>query len=76
MRWKDRILVDPQILVGKPVIKGTRIAVAFIMQLLAEGWTYEQILENYPDLVEEDIRAAIAYANEVVQMEKVYPVAD
>lgn len=76
MRWKDRILVDPQILVGKPVIKGTRIAVAFIMQLLADGWTYEQILENYPDLVEEDIRAAIAYANEVVQMEKVYPVAD
>ena len=46
MNWKDRIVIDPNVLVGKPVIKGTRIAVAFIVELLAEGWTHEQILKN------------------------------
>ena len=50
MAWKDRIAVDPGILAGKPVIKGTRIAVEFIIVLLADGWTYEMILENYPQL--------------------------
>ena len=42
MDWQDRIIVDPQVLVGKPVIKGTRIAVEFVMDLLGRGWTTEQ----------------------------------
>jgi uncharacterized protein (DUF433 family) len=62
MRWQDRIVVDPGVLVGKPVIKGTRIAVEFLVELLAEGWTHEQILKNYPQLTLEDLHAALHYA--------------
>jgi uncharacterized protein (DUF433 family) len=72
MNWRDRITVDPKVLVGKPVIKGTRIAVEFIMELLAEGWTVEQILKNYPQLTSEDIQAALHYATEVLKLERVY----
>jgi uncharacterized protein (DUF433 family) len=73
MDWKDCIGIDPNILVGKPVIKGTRIAVEFIVELLAEGWTHEQILKNYPHLTAEDIQAALRYASEMMKQEKVYP---
>jgi len=47
MAWQDQIVIDPNILVGKPVIKGTRLAVEFIIELLAQGWTEEDILGNY-----------------------------
>lgn len=57
MDWEDRISVDPKVLVGKPVIKGTRIAVEFLMELLAEGWSHEQILKSYPHLTADDIQA-------------------
>jgi len=73
MDWHERITVDPKVLVGKPVIKGTRIAVEFLMELLSEGWTHEQILANYPQLRDEDIRAALAYATEMMKEERVYP---
>ena len=59
MRWEDRIVASPEVLVGKPVIKGTRLAVEFIVELLAGGWTQEQILDNYPNLTAEDIRACL-----------------
>ncbi len=72
MTWRQRIVVDPKILVGKPVIKGTRIAVEFIMELLANGWTEEEILKNYPQLSSQDIRSALKYATEVLKEEKVY----
>lgn len=72
MEWKDRIIVDPQILVGKPVVRGTRLAVDFIIDLLAEGWTEAQILENYPGLTTDDLRACLAYASESLRTEKVY----
>jgi len=71
--WKDRISVDPKVLVGKPVIKGTRIAVEFLMELLAEGWTHEQILKSYPQLSPGDIHAALHYATEALKQEHVYP---
>jgi uncharacterized protein (DUF433 family) len=74
MDWKDRIVVDPNILVGKPIIKGTRLAVEFIVDLLAQGWTEAQILKNYPGIATEDIRACLAYAAEILHEEKVYPV--
>lgn len=74
MHWSDRITVDPEILVGKPVIRGTRIAVEFVVELLAEGWTEAQILDNYPGLSHEDIRACLQYASEVLKSENVYPV--
>lgn len=73
MDWQDRIVVDPDVLVGKPVIKGTRIAVEFLVELLAEGWTHEQILKNYPHLSADDIQAALHYAAEALKQEHVYP---
>lgn len=75
LNWRERIAVDPAVLVGKPVIKGTRLAVEFILELLAGGWTLDQILANYPGIAIEDIRACIAYAREVLQEERVFPLA-
>lgn len=72
MDWHDRIVVDPKVLVGKPVIKGTRIAVEFIVDLLGRGWTAEQILREYDHLSPEDIQACLAYASEVLKSERVY----
>jgi len=73
MNWRDRIRVDPKVLVGKPVIAGTRISVELIIDLLASGWPNEQILENYPGLSVEDIRACLSYAGELLHEEKVFP---
>jgi uncharacterized protein (DUF433 family) len=73
MHWHDRITVDPGVLVGKPVIKGTRVAMEFLLELLAEGWTHEQILKSYPQLCSDDIRAALHYATEASKQEHVYP---
>jgi uncharacterized protein (DUF433 family) len=73
MEWQDRISVDPKVLVGKPVIKGTRISVEFLMDLLANGWTHDQILKNYPHLTLEDIQATLHYAADAVKQEHVYP---
>ncbi len=74
MDWQERIEVNPKILLGKPVIKGTRLSVEFLLELLAERWTYEQILSNYPQLSPEDIWAVLAYATDAIKQEKVYPV--
>jgi uncharacterized protein (DUF433 family) len=71
--WQDRIVVVPAILTAKPAIKGTRIAVELVLELLAEGWTREQIQRNYPSLTEEDLQAALHYAAEVLKRERVYP---
>jgi uncharacterized protein (DUF433 family) len=73
MKWQEYITIDPDILVGKPVIKGTRLAVDFIIELLARGWTEAEILRNYPGLKPEDIRASLFYASEIMRSEKVYP---
>lgn len=70
--WRDRIVVDPKILVGKPVVKGTRIAVEFVVDLLARGYTREQIREEYDHIADEDIQACLAYAAEVLRSERVY----
>ena len=72
MSWEDRITVDPKVLVGKPVIKGTRLAVEFIVELLANGWTEQQILENYPGIAHEDISACLHYATDILKTERVY----
>ena len=58
---------------GKPVIKGTRLAVEFIIELLANGWSHDDILNNYPGLTPEDILACLSYASEILHSEKVYP---
>lgn len=72
MNWQERITVDPQILVGKPIIRGTRISVEFVIDLLGRGWSNEQILEEYEHLTPEDIQACLAYAGEVLRTERVY----
>ena len=73
MALTDRIVVDPKILTGKPVVRGTRISVELVVELLAAGWSHEQILASYPHLSEQDIRACLAYAGELLREEKVYP---
>jgi uncharacterized protein (DUF433 family) len=75
MTWEDRITIDPAVLVGKPVIKGTRLAVEFIVGLLAEGWSEGEILRNYPGITRDDIRACLAYAQDRLKDERVYPLA-
>ena len=54
-KWTDRIVIDERVLIGKPIIKGTRLAVEFIIDLLAHGWSETEILENYPGIVVEDM---------------------
>jgi uncharacterized protein (DUF433 family) len=71
--WQERIVTDPKVLVGKPVIKGTRLAVEFILELLAERWSHEQILKSYPQLNEEDIWAVLQYAADTIKQERIYP---
>jgi uncharacterized protein (DUF433 family) len=75
MEWQTRIVVDPAILVGKPVIRGTRLAVEFIIELLAEGWSETEILRNYPGITHADIQACLAYAGNILKSEKVYATA-
>ena len=65
--------MNQEILAGKPIIKGTRISVEFILELLSNGWKLEAILKNYPQLKKEDVFAAINYANQTLKEEKIYP---
>ena len=69
----ERIEVNPEVLVGKPVVKGTRLAVEFVIDLLAHDWSEKDILRNYPGLTHEDLQACLAYAGERLRAEKVYP---
>lgn len=73
MDWRDRITVDQHILVGKPVVKGTRVSVELVIDLLAAGWTEHQVLDSYPTLKTDDVRACLAYASEILHSEKVFP---
>ncbi|MBX9783272.1 MAG: DUF433 domain-containing protein [Chitinophagaceae bacterium] len=66
MNWKDYIVSDREVLLGKPVIKGTRISVEHIVGLLAQGWSAAQILENYPRLTKESLQAVFAYIQECI----------
>jgi len=59
MNWQERIVSDESVLLGKPTVKGTRISIEFIFERLADGWTEQQILENYPRLTKADLRAAL-----------------
>ena len=61
MNWREYIHSDPKILVGKPVVKGTRLSVEFLLGLFAVGWTEQQVLENYPSLTSEALRAVFAF---------------
>jgi uncharacterized protein (DUF433 family) len=75
MNWRDRITLDASVLAGKPIIRGSRLTVDFIVGLLGQGWTEADILRNYPGIKHDDIAACLQYASELLQSEKVYPVA-
>jgi uncharacterized protein (DUF433 family) len=74
MDWRTRITMDPAVLVGKPVVRGTRLSVEFVVELLANGWTTAQIVAEYPGVQQEDVQACLAYAAEALQGEGVYPI--
>ncbi|HEX5026774.1 MAG TPA: DUF433 domain-containing protein [Agriterribacter sp.] len=67
MNWKNYIVSDKEVLLGKPTIKGTRISVEHVVGLLAQGWSEIQILENYPRLTKESLQAVFAYLQECIQ---------
>jgi uncharacterized protein (DUF433 family) len=74
MDWRSRIVADANVLVGKPVIKGTRISVELVLDLLAAGYTHEQIQHQYDHITAEDIQACLAYAGEVIRSERMFAV--
>lgn len=74
MDWRKFIHSDPEILLGKPVVKGTRLSVEFILGLYSEGWTDRQILDNYPTLTQEGLRAVFAFTTECMREESLYSI--
>jgi uncharacterized protein (DUF433 family) len=69
------ITLDPNVLAGKPVIRGTRLSVEFVIGLLADGWSEADILANYPRVTREDILACLSYARDALSSERVFPSA-
>ena len=67
MEWQEYITSDKDVLLGKPTLKGTRISVDHIISLLAQGWSEQQILENYPRLTKESLKAVFSYIYECIQ---------
>lgn len=76
MHWEERIVMAPDLHHGEPCVKGTRVPVAMIIGSLADGMTWEEILEAYPQLTLEDIRAALTYAAEAVRHEWLIPLPE
>jgi uncharacterized protein (DUF433 family) len=74
MPWSERIHQDPEILAGKPVIRGTRLAVEFVLELLAAGRSEAEILDDYPGLTREDILACLSYASYLAHEFRAYPI--
>lgn len=69
----ERITLDPHVMMGKPVIKGTRLTVEYILNLLAHGTTEQEILHEYAGLAPSDIRACLLYANRTLENASVLP---
>lgn len=72
VNWKERITVDSEVLAGKPIIKGTRISVEFVVELLGRGATVTDILEEHDHITAEDIQGCLAYAGELLKSERIY----
>jgi uncharacterized protein (DUF433 family) len=74
MPLSERVVIDPKVLAGKPVIRGTRLAVEFILELLAAGESESEVLANYPGLSREDILACLSYASYLAHEYKAFPI--
>jgi uncharacterized protein (DUF433 family) len=74
MNWREYIHSDPGVLAGKPVVRGSRLAADFLLGLFASGWTHEQVLEGYPQLSADALRAVFAFAAEAMHDESFYAV--
>ncbi len=72
MDWRDYIHSDQEVLAGKPVVRGTRLSVEFILSLFAAGWTERQVLDNYPTLTPQSLRAVFAFATECMREEALF----
>lgn len=70
----ERITIDAAVLSGKPIVRGTRISVEFVVGLLAQGWSVDDVLREYDHLTREDIQACLAYAHQLLTDEKLYPI--
>lgn len=75
MDWREHIELNPEVLVGKPVLKGTRLSVEHVLEMLASGVSEEEILANHPRLSLDGVRACLAYASELVRAERVFPLS-
>jgi uncharacterized protein (DUF433 family) len=75
MNLQDRVVTDRSILLGKPIVRGTRLSVEFLVGLMAQGWPEAEILRNYPGLAREDLLACLDYARARLEGEKVYEFA-
>ena len=64
MDWEERIELNPEVLAGKPVVKGTRLSIQLILELLADDWSTEEVLDQYPTLTKDDVLACLRYASE------------
>ncbi|MCC7290931.1 MAG: DUF433 domain-containing protein [Phycisphaerales bacterium] len=70
VNWRDHVVCDPAILCGKPSLKGTRLSIEFVLEMLAADWDRESLRRNYPNLTEERIRAVLAYAAETFREDR------
>jgi uncharacterized protein (DUF433 family) len=75
MEWRQHIVVDPATLAGKPIVKGTRLAVEHVVGLLAAGWSIEQILTEHHGLTREKVLACLAYATDRLADDRIYPLS-
>jgi uncharacterized protein (DUF433 family) len=74
--WKERVVIDPKIHHGDPCIKGTRIPISMIVGSLADGQSVKEVIDAYPQLTKDDVRAALQYAAEILRYDVILPVAD
>lgn len=73
IQWQEHIHSNSEVLLGKPIIKNTRISVELILELLGSGWSQTQLLDSYPNLTENDIKAVYMYLKECIQEELFFP---
>lgn len=74
MDWRPFIVSDKNILLGKPIVEGTRISIELILDLMASGWTEKMILESYPNLSSDHLKAVFAYLKDCIQLELYFPI--